>query len=505
MLTMDDIKYIKRMYEVEGISMREIHRRTGYHMNTIKKYVEMEDFNQLAKKRKNNPSKLDPLKPIIDEWLKEDLNVPRKYRHTAKRVFTRLVEEYPDQLDVKLRTVQYYVSKRKNELGIPKPKAYLPLEHPEGEAQVDFCEILYDDENNERKKGRKLTMSFPQSNGAYFQVFKGENQECLLQGLKNIMKYLEKTPHTIVFDNPSTIVAHIGKGKKRTLTDGFERFMMHYQFNPVFCNPASGWEKGNIENKVGYERRNIFVPIPTIVDFNEFNKSLFIRAEKDMERQHYKKGKSINTLFENDLKAMKDINPIDFEVYKLVSAKADKYGKVPLDTNKYSTSPKFVSQRVSLKVTHDQVIPLDKDYNEIIRHDRIYDKEKESMKWGPYIDLISKRPNALKYTGFYKELPKNWQDYLSKLPREDKRDALLTLKQIIENNAMEDAVDSLAQALENGVSDKDSILASYYNLTKKIKKIEPLKLKNPSIKVPSYSFNAIGYDALLNGGVENAR
>lgn len=83
MLTMDDIKYIKRMYECEAVSIREIMRRTGYHYETIKKYLEKVDFNEIPKPPKESPSLLDPLKPIIDEWLLEDLKAPRKQRHTA--------------------------------------------------------------------------------------------------------------------------------------------------------------------------------------------------------------------------------------------------------------------------------------------------------------------------------------------------------------------------------------------------------------------------------------
>ena len=130
MLTMDDIKYIKRMYECEGISIREIMRRTGYHYETVKKYIDMNDFNEPIHMPKKPTSLLDPLKPVIDQWLIDDLKAPRKQRHTAKRIFERLQEEYPDKLEVKLRTVQYYVSKKKQEIFKSQSKAYIPLYHP---------------------------------------------------------------------------------------------------------------------------------------------------------------------------------------------------------------------------------------------------------------------------------------------------------------------------------------------------------------------------------------
>ena len=91
---MDDIKYIKRLYEKEELSIREIMRRTGYHYETVRKYLDMEDFNEPMYPPKESVSLLDLLKPIIDQWLLDDLKAPRKQWHTAKRVFERLQEEY---------------------------------------------------------------------------------------------------------------------------------------------------------------------------------------------------------------------------------------------------------------------------------------------------------------------------------------------------------------------------------------------------------------------------
>lgn len=143
MLSMDDIKYSKRLYENEGVSIREIMRRTGYHYETIRKYLDMEDFNKPLYTPKDSSSLLDPLKPVIDQWLLDDLKAPRKQRHTAQRVFKRLQEEYSEQLEVKLRTIQYYVSQKKKEIFQSQKQARLPLYHPPGEAQVDFGHFSY--------------------------------------------------------------------------------------------------------------------------------------------------------------------------------------------------------------------------------------------------------------------------------------------------------------------------------------------------------------------------
>lgn len=282
------------------------------------------------------------------------------------------------------------------------------MKHFAGEAQVDFGQFSYFDNSESLQKARKLTISFPYSNAAYCQIFHGENAECLLQGIKNIIEHMGVVPYRMVFGNLSTAVAHIGRGKKRTLTNKFKRFIEHYGIEADFCNPVSGWKKGSVENKVGYERRNMFVPVPTILNFKQFNIDLFEQSQKDMNREHYLKKCLIQELFEVDNLAMLELNPIPFHVSRFEEVKADKYGKVRLNTNTYSTSPKMARESVYLEITSDSVIVMDKKYKIIVTHPRLYGKGKESMKWIPYIKLMANRPNALKYTEFYQQLPKIW-------------------------------------------------------------------------------------------------
>lgn len=340
-------------------------------------------------------------------------------------------------------------------------------------------------------------MSFPQSNGAYCQVFRGENQECLLQGLQNIINYMNKVPFRMVFDNLSAAVVHVGIGKERILTEGFMRFTEHYGIETVFCSVDAGWEKGNVENKVGYERRNMFIPVPTIIDFDQFNKRLFECCELEMQRKHYRKGLLIAELFEADKKAMLPVNPVDFKVCRFQTAKADKFGKITFETNRYSSSPRLAQDTVYLEIASDTVTILDSKYNKIVTHRRIYDKNEESMDWLPYISLMAKQPYALKYTGFYQELPVIWQNYLSELSPDKKREALQTLDRILQKHSMEMAVDALEIALHSGVKDSDSILASYHRLTSKAPQLPPIHFSNPNIQLPSFQTDNSSYDTLF--------
>ncbi len=88
-------------------------------------------------------------------------------------------------------------------------------------------------------------MSFPHSNAGYLQVFKGENMQCLAEGLINIFRHIGGVPTRLWFDNLSPAVKTIVKDDRRESTDAFLRFKNHYGFDAAFCNRGKGHEKGN--------------------------------------------------------------------------------------------------------------------------------------------------------------------------------------------------------------------------------------------------------------------
>lgn len=241
----------------------------------------------------------------------------------------------------------------------------------------------------------------------------------------------------------------------------------------------------------------MFVPIPTILDFNQFNKRLLEACDKDMHRIHYEKKVLICKLFEADKSAMLLLPQTPFHVAKMEVAKADKYGKVMFESNKYSTSPKLALSTVYLEVSSDSVKVMDDQYLTVVIHPRIYGKGKESMNWLPYISLMAKRPNALKYTGFYHELPDVWQTYLNNADPKTKREALLALNSILQKHDISIAEDALNVALSNGVKDATSIMVSYQKLTSSTPHLRPIKLQNNIIDMPVFETDTKSYDHLL--------
>jgi transposase len=329
----------------EGHSIAEIARELQVDEKTVRKYLKQEDFSPKPPEKVMRASALDPYKPRIDRWLEADQQRWHKQRHTAKRILDRLCSEEAG-FDCSYSTVQRYVKHSRRALRAVRAAQEL-VWHP-GEAQADFGEADFL-ERGETVRKKYLTLSFPYSNDSFSQVFGGENAECVGQGLKDIFAYIGGVPPLIVFDNATGVGRRVGELIHET--ELFGRLRAHYRFSVRFCNPDSGYEKGNVEAKVGYTRRNLFVPVPAFDDIQAYNRSLLEQHESKAEEPHYKKLRPIKELFLADSAALGKLPSVPFDVCRYEYLKADGYGKVRLDARHfYSSRPEYAGQEVLVAI-----------------------------------------------------------------------------------------------------------------------------------------------------------
>jgi transposase len=323
-------EYIKDLYENEGKSLREIAEQTKLHFNTVKKYAHRTNWNESPESKSSEREfrVMREYMAMVDAWLEQDEREPRKQRHTITKIYERLQKECG--YTCSYNSVKRYVNYKKAEMKKAK-ESFLPLSKPAGHAQADFGKFKYYDASEKECKGYALIVTFPHSNTGWMQTFKSENQECLLTGLKRIFYHIGGVPQRIRLDNMSTAVAQVLKGSEREITDGFYRFMLHHRFKADFCTPNKGNEKGNVENKVGYTRRNMLVPVPVISDFEAFNEELLARCEADHNREHYEHGILIKDLWEEEKRHLLTLPEYEYEVFRYESLKADKYGFIRVD------------------------------------------------------------------------------------------------------------------------------------------------------------------------------
>ena len=508
MTTMDQIHRIRMLYYEQDKNLTEIAALMNLDWRTVRKYVDMDDFNPsppVPSKDEVHQSKLDPFKPLIDSWLIGDKDAPRKQRHTARRIHKRLSKEAPGY-DCSYRLTAEYVAKRKEELKLTKTEGYLPLEHFAGEAQADFGTADFRENGKLYHEAKYLVLSFPYSNAGFLQLNYGENMECLLEGLVAIFEYLGGVPREIWFDNTRTIVTEIIKGGGRNVTERFQRFCEHYRFRPVFVNPDAGWEKGNVENKVGYLRRNELVPVPEFLNLREKNRELFQACEEDMKREHYDDGQDrfISEIFMEDRAALLPLPKVPFNTSSFTTARTDKYGKFTLDKGKhrYSASPAFCEDTVRIQLTSAEVIVMDSDLHEIVRHRRLYGDEYESMDWIPYLKYIAKKPRSLRNSGIYDMMPDTMQVYLDRCESSERGRILKVLSELTERTGFGSAVATVDEAVRLQVADPDSLGNLYRRLFTDVPVLPELTVQDgiPAQKVIPFKDDLSGLDALLKRG-----
>ena len=496
MLTITQVHYIRELYFLEGKTFSEISAMTGKNYRTVKKYIEMNDFNEKQHKAKR-PNQSDVLRPIIKEWLTEDKSRHHKQRHTAKRIYDRLMQEHSDIMEVSDRTVRTLVKEEKDKI-YGSDKAHLLLVHPGGEAQIDFADIEAF-ENGSLKKFHELILSFPKSNAGFALITRSETREALLEGLVTIFRFIGHVPSAIWFDQMSSAALRTRDEKGRAkVTDFMMRFATHYGFAVKLCNPDSGNEKGNVENKVGTIRRNLLVPEPVITNLKSFNAKLLESCTLLNQQKHYRLKEPVDKLFAAETSLMRPVSKIAFDTSRYEARKVNTYGLVEFSGCRYSASPKYVGQTVTLKIMANEIAIYSKDFSErITRHPRLFDKGAESIHYIDFIDVVKVRPNALKYSGIYALLPVSWQDYLHSLDKEAFKKAFDVLKMILIEEDLNYADKVLKETARHESTSPEAIAITYKRL-KENRILYESAIDFPT-DLPPYVVDTSQYDLLIGG------
>lgn len=325
-----------------------------------------------------------------------------------------------------------------------------------------------------------------------------------------MFEHIGGVPAEIWFDNTRTIVTKVIKGGGRDIAERFRRFCEHCRIKPVFMNPGSGWEKGNVENKVGYLRRNELVPVPRFDDLAEENRHLLGRCETDMRREHYddNAGRLISEIVEEDKAHLLPLPSVPFDTALYITAATDKYGRFTLDAGKhrYPASPAFCGSTVNLKVTSSVVAVMDADMHEVVRHRRLYGDEHERMGWLPYLTYIARKPRSLRNSGIYDMMPRTMQAYMDSCESKERERVLKVLAELTERTGFSSAARTVDEAVRLNATDPDSLQSLYRRTYADVPLLPPLENKAalPQQKVIPFRNDLLVLDAALKkGGASN--
>ena len=241
---MDQWTEIRRKVLVEGASKRSIYRDYGIGHQALAKIlanVEPPGYQMAEARRK---PVLGRHLATIDQILADDKEAPPKQRHTARRIFDRLRDEYG------YTGCYSQVQRAVAQARASSKEVFVPLSHPPGHAQFDFGEATVEIAG-ERVKAALGVITLPYSDAYFLSAYPRECTETFQAAHVAGFAFFGGVPVRISYDNTTIAVAKV-MGKERALTKGFMTLESHHLFDHHFCRVGRGNEKGHVENHVGY-------------------------------------------------------------------------------------------------------------------------------------------------------------------------------------------------------------------------------------------------------------
>lgn len=453
---MDQYDYIRTAHRVYGKSIRQIQRETGHDRKTIRKALSSERVGYAKRESQVYPV-LGPYLPLIHSWLEEDKEAPRKQRHTAARVYHRLVNEAG--FTGSESSVRRYVRQAKIRLGVNRPKAFIPLDPSCGqEGEVDWGGATAIIAGREERL-KFFCMRSKYSAKHFVRFYPCERQQAFFDGHIKAFDFFGGVFSTLIYDNLKTAVQKVLKGKDRIQQESFRRFQSYYNFTARFCNVASGHEKGGVEGLVGFARRNYMVPVPRADSLEELNEKLLRECLAYGHHRASGREKSVQELFREEEDQLIGLPSVPFSNIEVMENKVNPYATVILDKNRYSVPTQYVGFQVRGLLSVGDV-EIFYEGKRIASHRRVFSNNKWQLDPDHYLELLQEKPGAFDSARPIREWRKSWPEALERLlgkfiaaqgETKGTRDFISVLM-LYREQSPGDVQAAVEQALENGIS-----------------------------------------------------
>ena len=377
----------------DGRSIRAVARETGISRTTIKKYLKDPEQPQYRERQPRVGHKLSAeFEARLRDLFKHDLQLRRRDRRTAKKLYEALVAEgYTGSYS----PVQRFIRELKKSVGISACDAFIPLYFAPGDAlQFDWSEeyVLL---GGVEHKVHVAHFRLCHSRKPFVVAYLNEKQEMVLDAFVRALAFFGGVPRRVIIDNPKTMVTYVSRSKDRVFHPRFLALINHYIIAPVACTPASGWEKGQVENQVQFLRSELFCPKLAFEDLAALNDWLRLRCEELANRHHpEQQDRKIADVFADEKVVLRPLGrPFDGYVEKTVRVRSTCL--VQYDNNRYSVPSEHAGRHVSLRAYADRIFVV--AGNEVVaEHKRHFTRNISYFEPWHYVPLLDRKPGALR-------------------------------------------------------------------------------------------------------------
>jgi len=385
---------IRRDYFLHAKSINAIAREWHVHKRTVRAALD----NAVPATRKQPERTSTVLTPtfraIIKGWLEADREAPRKQRHTARRIFDRLVREH--DFPGAESTVRQCVREMRRGIALVR-EAFVPRDHAPGEeAEVDFYEAMLDLPMG-RTKAYCFEMRACFSGRAFHMAFPALTQQALLEAHVAAFAHFGAVFQVIRYDNLKPAVSKVLQGRRREETERFVAMRSHYLFESEYCLPGidGAHEKGGVEGEGGRFRRMHLVPVPTFSDFDAFNRYLLDCCREDDQRRMAGRQARVADDWAAELPYLLPLPANPYDAAKPTVVRVDSMGRVCVATNRYSVPIRLVGKRVEVRLGATS-LEIFADGQSVAVHERLNLRNAERLVLDHYLDLLRHKPGALR-------------------------------------------------------------------------------------------------------------
>jgi transposase len=463
------LSVIRRWAFRDRISIREISRRTGLSRNTIRRYLRSDEVEPRFKVP-DRPSNLDPFAEKLAYWLKIEAGRSRKQKRTVKQIYGDLAAlGYEGSYGRVAAFARDWKANRLREQQTSGRGTFVPLAFEAGEAfQFDWSEdwaVL----GGEKTKLQVAHFKLSHSRAFFIRAYLLQTHEMLFDAHVEAFRVLGGVPRRGIYDNMKTAVDKVGRGKARQVNMRFQAMASHYLFDPEFCNPASGWEKGQVEKNVQDARHRLWIPIPgfgNLAALNDWLEQRCVALWREIPHGALP-GMIADVWADEQAYLMEPTRPFDgfVEHTKRVTPTC----LIHMERNRYSVPASFANRPVSVRVYPTRIV-VAAEGQVLCEHQRIIDRSHSTpgrtiYDWRHYLAVIQRKPGALRNGAPFTELPEAFrrlQSHLLKRPGGD-REMVEILAMVLQHD--EDVVlQAVELALEANVPTKTHILNLLHRL-----------------------------------------
>ena len=414
------LSVIRRWHFREGMPIREISRRTGLSRNTVRKYLASGVVEPRYPKRKS-PSKLDDYELTLTSWLFRESRRHRKQRKTLKQLHSDLMQlGYTGSYDRVAAFARHWRQEQQEAKKTAAKNTFVPLSFAPGEAfQFDWSED-YAVINGVNTKLQIAHFRLCHSRAFFLRAYLTQSHEMLFDAHYHAFQAFGGVPERGIYDNMKTAVDKVGRGKARTVNQRFQAMVSHYLFEAEFCNPAAGWEKGQVEKQVRDMRHRLWQDAPAFASLAALNAWLRQRCvDLWQELPHPQdKRRTLDDYWQAERDCLMDV-PAAFDGFIEFNKRVTSTCLISHEHNRYSVPASFANRPVSLRVYPDRLVIV-AEANVIATHERVFSRDhsvsgKTRYDWRHYLSVVQRKPGALRNGAPFAELPESFRQLQARL------------------------------------------------------------------------------------------